>query len=146
MNPHDDHAVAFLRRSVIGGVHLRHTDAIETLACLLKAGEMLFARFAVTTCNIWMRESGHDPAQIVGKRDSGEPPNILENETARLDLAYGPNGLGPHVSAIFMATMSAANRKRLTRRPPRYQIDSRVLRPVNAADVFLMDRPIGDML
>ena len=120
MNSQDDHAVPFLSRPIIGGVHLRHADPILTWTCLLKATKMFFARFVGTTRDVWMRESSCHPAQVVGKRDPGETANVLENKTARLDFADGSDSLGPHVSAIFMATMSAADRKWVTSaaRPP----------------------------
>src|SRR5262249_42667386 len=79
------------------------------------------------------------------------PPNVFKNERPRFYLANNASSLGKKISPIVESSMLAADRKWLTRRSPRDEVDfpfqlvKRVLRNVTFDDIPFVIRPIASI-
>ena len=83
---------------------------------------------------------------MICKFRTKKSPHIFEQKSFRGNFAYCTDGLRPHVSGIFFASVQPTYGKRLTGRTASYELH-KILKysPVDRADVLGMDLPMANM-
>ena len=86
------------------------------------------------------------PIKIRPETWPGNISDVLEQEGSRLGFPHRANSLRPHVTAILLTQLLAANPKRLTGWTARDRIQSVKRAPVDFPNILEMHRPGMDML